>query len=165
MSNAQVLPSARRSTTRARLEEESPWDRLREANRLLRARTGSRLQGIGLSISEAVVLDLCSRAPAKASDVATASGLTAAGATDLIDRLEVRRLVRRESSATDRRVVLIALTPAGLRARGAVAAAKAETLRYLESTMRPEELAALAKGLDALTRALRPGAGRPGGGA
>lgn len=50
--------------------------------------------------------------PQPAGAIATATGLTRAAVTALIDRLEARGLVRREADPTDRRRVLVAQTEA-----------------------------------------------------
>jgi DNA-binding MarR family transcriptional regulator len=134
---------------------ETPWQNLREANFLLRSRWGQELGRFDLSVSDFVALDLCGRGPARASEVARALGLTAAGTTDALDRLEARRLVRRTTDAKDRRAVQVVLTPAGRRLLKQAHSAKEATLRYLDATMSRDERRALADGLRALTRALR----------
>jgi DNA-binding MarR family transcriptional regulator len=140
---------------RARAPLEPPWQTLREANFLLRARWSQELARFSLSYSDYVVLELCRRGPARASDVARALGLTAAGATDALDRLEQRRLVRRSADPADRRAVRIRSTAAGRRLLRQANSVKRATLRYLNEAMSPEERRALSSGLGALTRALR----------
>jgi DNA-binding MarR family transcriptional regulator len=137
-----------------------PWETLREANALLRAWGSQELARFELTFSEYVVLELCRREPARASDVARALGLTAAGTTDALDRLEQRRLVLRSSDPDDRRAVRIHLTAAGRRRVRQAHFVKQATVRYLNEAMSSEERAALSHGLGALTRALRR---RPGG--
>jgi DNA-binding MarR family transcriptional regulator len=132
-----------------------PWPALREAYLLLRERWTARLEKFGLLPSDFSALELCASAPAKASDVARATGVTAAGATDIIDRLEARALVRREADPEDRRVVRIRATPAGRRLFHEAQSTREETLRVLDRTMTEAERSALAEGLSALTRALR----------
>ena len=51
--------------------------------------------------------------PCSASNVARLCGVTSAGATCLIDRLEGERLVRRKHSTADRRCVLVERTEQG----------------------------------------------------
>ncbi|HTW76419.1 MAG TPA: MarR family transcriptional regulator [Thermoplasmata archaeon] len=134
---------------------DSPWHGLREAHFLLRSRWTQELARFGLSYSDYVVLELCGRGPARASEVARALGLTAQGATDAIDRLEARGLVGRSTDRTDRRAIRIRLTSAGRRLRRQTHSAKRATARYLNSAMSAEERRALSEGLGALTRALR----------
>jgi DNA-binding MarR family transcriptional regulator len=133
---------------------EPPWQHLREANILLRSRMSQELGRFDLTVSEAVILELCGKGPVRASDVARALGLTAAGATDALDRFEARRLVRRHADPHDRRAVQIVLTPAGRRLLKQARSAKQTTIRYLDGAMSNQERVALAEGLRALTRAL-----------
>lgn len=62
----------------------------------------------GLSGSERRCLSLVSHAPQPASVIARETNLTPAAVTTLVDRLEARRFVRRQSDAADRRKVLVA---------------------------------------------------------
>ena len=107
-----------------------------------------------VSVSEFAVLDLCARAPAKASQIAREVGVTPAGATDVIDRLEERRLVRRVADPTDRRAVLVALTALGLRRNRETRTAVSSMLREVDRAMTPAERRALALGIAALLRTL-----------
>lgn len=132
-----------------------PWQALREANILLRERFAHSLQGSDLSYSDFVALYRCERTSAKASDVARALGLTAAGTTAVIDRLETRRLVRRVPDPSDRRAVLIQVTSSGERMLAEADAVKATILRYLDRAMSAGERQALSVGLEAVLRALR----------
>lgn len=137
------------------------WQVLREANLLLRERWNRRLDRHGLSFSEYVALDLSHRLRSKASDVARYIGISAAGATDLLDRLEARKLIRRVPDPVDRRAVMIRLTPAGERLLVQCHAEKDAELEFLDAAMTPRERAALAEGVAALRRAVRSA---PGGG-
>jgi DNA-binding MarR family transcriptional regulator len=150
-------PEERRPTTSAALEP--PWRSLREANLLLRERWQREVAGLGLSYTDAAVLQLCARAPTRVSEVGRAIGVTAAGATDVVDRLESRNLVRRSPDTNDRRAVRIRLTPTGERLLARSHAAKEATVRLLNGAMTLEERRALAEGLEALVRALRAAPG------
>lgn len=146
-----------RGSTLPPLEE--PWASLREAYLALRGWRAGLLSGLNLSFSEYVAMELCSRAPVRASDIAEAIGVTAAGATDLIDRLEARHLVQRTSDSTDRRVVLVDLTRTGERLFREAQLSQRAMLRRLTGAMTDEERRALLEGLSALTRAVRREAG------
>ncbi|HTP55001.1 MAG TPA: MarR family transcriptional regulator [Thermoplasmata archaeon] len=141
---------------------ESPWATLRQAFFLFRQQWTEELARFDLTFSDFVVLDRLARAPAKASEVGQTIGITAAGATDLIDRLERRRLVRRLADPHDRRVVRVHLTPAGRRLRQDASSGKDAIVRYLDGAMTAAERRALADGLRALTRALGEDRGRVG---
>ena len=99
-------------------------------------------------------LSLAMRAPAKASQIAREVGVTPAGATDVIDRLEERRLVRRVADPTDRRAVLVSLAALGLRRHRETRAAVRSMLDEVDRAMTPAERRALALGMAALLRAL-----------
>jgi DNA-binding MarR family transcriptional regulator len=143
------------------LSAETPWENLREAHFLLRVRFQQELGRFDMSVPDFMLLDRCGKGPARAAEVARALGLTAAGTTDALDRLEERRLVRRTVDPRDRRAVQVVLTPAGRRALKRAHSAKEATLRYLDRELSHDERRALTEGLVALTRALRRGT--PGG--
>jgi DNA-binding MarR family transcriptional regulator len=127
---------------------------LREAYHVFRRQRAGILQRLGLSLSEYAALRLCARAPAMPSEIAEEAGVTSAGATDIIDRLEERRLVRRLSHPKDRRAVLVALTPSGRRLYKEAQSAQREGFRTLGRTMTETELEALLTGLAALVRSV-----------
>jgi len=133
---------------------EEPWRSLHSAYHALRLRGRVVLGQFDLSVSEFAVLDLCARAPAKASQIAREVGVTPAGATDVIDRLEERRLVRRVADPTDRRAVLVSLAALGLRRHRETRAAVRSMLDEVDRAMTPAERRALALGMAALLRAL-----------
>lgn len=58
-------------------------------------------------------LDWLTQGPMSAGDLAAATGLSSAATTTLLDRLEQKRYIRRERDTTDRRKVLVELTPYG----------------------------------------------------
>lgn len=135
---------------------DEPWTLLREAYHILRQQRVGILQRLGLSLSEYAALRLCARAPAMPSEIAEEAGVTSAGATDIIDRLEERRLVRRLSHPKDRRAVLVALTPSGRRLFQEAQSAQREVFRKLGRTMTEAEHEALVTGLVALVRSVPP---------
>src|SRR5205823_3080299 len=55
------------------------------------------------------------RGPLSAGDIAQRTGLTSGAVTRLIDRLEQRGSVRRRADPSDRRRVLVEMTPAALK--------------------------------------------------
>ncbi len=82
-----------------------------------------------VSISQfAVLLCLAQRQPRKMSEVARALHVSLPAVTHLVDRLEHRRLIRRQAHPTDRRVRLLDLTPRG---RQVVGKTQGRTLRIL----------------------------------
>ena len=71
--------------------------------------------------------------------------------TGLIDRLERRGYVRRESGADDRRRVLLTLTEEGRQAYAAMEDRLAEEIADRLATLEPDELRTLGRALIALS--------------
>ncbi len=134
---------------------DAPWTDLREAHKLLRSRWTRELERFELTLPEYLALEVCGRGTPRASDVARALGLSAAGTTDALDRLESRGFLVRQADRVDRRAIRVRLTAEGRRVRRRTNAAKRATLRYIHAAMTHEEREALSHGLTALTRALR----------
>jgi MarR family transcriptional regulator, 2-MHQ and catechol-resistance regulon repressor len=65
--------------------------------------------------------------------------------TYVVDKLVKRGLVRRRHSATDRRVILLALTPAGRRLIGEHFPPHAEAIRHAVAALSPREQARAAR--------------------
>jgi DNA-binding MarR family transcriptional regulator len=82
--------------------------RWQDATALFDEEFGSREN---LSASERQCLSCLAHGPRPARDIAAATRLTRAAVTTLVDRLEARGLVRRTPGDTDRRQVLVAMTP------------------------------------------------------
>jgi DNA-binding MarR family transcriptional regulator len=127
---------------------------LRKTYLALRGEGARLLTRLRLSHSEYVALEVCARRSAHASDIAEAIGITSAGATNLIDRLERRRLVHRREDSHDRRVVLVELTLAGEQLFRQAQLAYRAMLHHLGKMMSDRERGALLEGLAALDRAL-----------
>jgi MarR family 2-MHQ and catechol resistance regulon transcriptional repressor len=72
------------------------------------------LASLGLTLTELRILRVLSRdGPSPMAKVATELYMTPASITSLVDRLEAERLVERERSSDDRRVVNVRATPKG----------------------------------------------------
>ena len=146
--------SVRRAALAAPSDRDETWRDLVEAYHKLRRNRSGLLAELDLSWSEYVALQLCALAPSRASDIAEAAGITSAGATDVIDRLEARRLVRRESHPKDRRALLVELTRAGERLYTEAQSMLQKTARTFAGELTERERDALVTGLRALIRAL-----------
>lgn len=133
-------------------ELDETWVYLREAYHELRRRRMEFLRGLGLSWSEYQVIQACARAARKPSEIAETVGLTPAGVTDVLDRLETRRLLRRTSHPKDRRAVLVELTRAGDRLYVGAQSAQRTEARELSAALTLEERESLIIGLRALLR-------------
>ena len=83
-------------------------------SRDLRTAIDRELSGHGITVQQAALI-LVARLHGERglAQLADPLGTDTAGMTRLVDRLEAKGLVSRESSPTDRRTVVIKLTPAG----------------------------------------------------
>ena len=116
----------------------------------------------GLAGSDFDALLRLARSPGRRlrmSDLATQTGLSTSGITRIVDRLERRALVRRDTSVTDRRSCWAALTDAGHDAlRAELPELLAVIQRRVVDPLGRAELDGLTKGLRTLRDAVRPGA-------
>lgn len=96
------------------------------------------------------LLALARAAPAPISSVAETLGISLPTASHLVDRLEQAGLVARTTDVEDRRRTLASLTPVGQALVAQLSASRHEHLRLWLTHMPTDELAALARGLQAL---------------
>src|SRR5664279_4995716 len=105
-----------------------------------------------------IILSL--RGPQHVGQLAAALGVSEPSASQVVDRLAQRALIRRDADASDRRRIMVSITAEGehlldtVRSRGSAAA------ESLLDQLDDDSLGALAKGTRALADAA--GAGRPG---
>jgi DNA-binding MarR family transcriptional regulator len=85
--------------------------------------------------------------------LAAALGVTPTNVTGIIDRLVRRGLVTRAENAEDRRMLLLTLTPRGDELVVRLRELRRSYLMQLLARLDDEDLASLARGLGALTRA------------
>jgi len=146
-------PSAAKEVLALELEE--VWESLYEVYFLILDRLAEVLAPFGLANVEYRALRICLGGPVRATDLTRQLGLTPSGGTELIDRLERRELVRRSENMTDRRSVLVVLTPDGSRLVGSARAARRAYLRRVARALPPERQAQLKRELDGLLAAVR----------
>lgn len=103
-------------------------------------------------MSEYLALRRCEGTDATPSTIAEAVGVTGGGATDIIDRLEARRLVRRVPHPADRRARLVVVTRAGRAVCHRARSVRRSIFRRIGHSMTEEERTALLVGLRALLR-------------
>lgn len=104
---------------------------------------------------------LSTRGPTTAGALAEALGVHPSSLTRLVDRLERRRLVRRQPGAADRRAVVVAVTPQGSDLVRRMTAARARELAAILDRLAPSDRAVV---IDALSR-FADAAGEAGQGA
>jgi len=92
------------------------WAALGDAYTAMAAHATADAARHGFSLAELAVLDvLHERGPMLLGELQRHVSVSSGGATFLVDRLEGKGLVRRKSSADDRRATFAALTPKGER--------------------------------------------------
>ena len=98
-----------------------------------------------LTPTEALALITLARDSSPVSGIARAVGIRPNGASVLVDRLRERRLVRRQRSRRDNRVVTVDLTDAGRELAETLTEKAADQLRFALAAFSPDERAQLTK--------------------
>jgi DNA-binding MarR family transcriptional regulator len=124
----------------------------RDAFVAFKRRQRAVLDRAGLSYSEWTGLHLSAQNGTRAREMAETIGLTPAGVTAIIDRLEKRGLVRRTPDSKDRRAIRVELTPAGRRQHRETRRGVMRMWGDTVGRLAPREYEALATGLRALAR-------------
>jgi MarR family transcriptional regulator for hemolysin len=132
--------------------EERFSDALHNASRAWRQAVDRRLKDLGVSQASWMTITVAARAKSPLSQSELADRLAVEGATmvSMVDRLVKAGLVRREPSATDRRVKHVALTEAGQRLHGKVRTEAAAVRRELLTDIEPKQLLAATELLEKL---------------
>lgn len=119
----------------------------------------------GISAAQLWALwEVAGRPGLRVSELAAAMAVHRSTASNLVERLERRGLVRRERRGPDHRAVQVRPTEAGLELLERAPRPAQGALMHALGRLPPERLAALARELEALTAAL-PAADRAAGGA
>jgi DNA-binding MarR family transcriptional regulator len=127
------------------------WRALGRAHAALSSAAGEEAARHGLSVGEAEVLDTLRRkGPLVVSEVQHRLRVSSGGATYLVTRLESRGLVERREVPGDRRVRVVALTPAGEEMAATAQPAFGERMRRAVSGLGKKERRALLELLEAL---------------
>lgn len=137
----------------------------REVNRFLdawmavrqyiQAANFNRFQGAGLSATQFMTLNvLPSNGEGMAmGELARRLNLKPATVAQTVDSLEARKLVERERGVTDKRVVSVKVTGAGVEFQNAAQSGFRSQIEALFRAMLPEERAGLIVGLESFQRA------------
>ena len=92
------------------------WLVLMKAHRAMERRANASIRHLGLCFSDFSILEiLLNKGPLPVNAIGARIPLTSGSATTAVDRLESRRLVRREVEPGDRRTRVVHLTPDGRR--------------------------------------------------
>lgn len=114
-----------------------------------------RLMRLGLSLTQLHILNLVEGHGEMAmSRLAEMLDVSLSNATGLIDRVVERGFVERFRVSSDRRVVMVRLTPAGRQTLAEVEALREETLRPVLDGLGDEQLAGIALAMSALRQAV-----------
>lgn len=106
-----------------------------------------------LSLTTASTLHrLASNGPQRLSDLATSEGVTQPAMTQLVSRLERHGLAERRGEPSDRRVVMVHVTPTGQQTLRDRQTYRADRLAELLSALPPEDELTIAMALPALGR-------------
>lgn len=128
----------------------------------LQAKFVPALAAAGLSMTDFDVLLRLARSAGqrlRMTDLATQAALSTSGITRVVDRLEQRGLVVRESCASDRRGAFAVLTAAGRDLTGGVLAQHIGDIdRWFTGLLTGDELTALLSALRVVRDEVRPGA-------
>jgi DNA-binding MarR family transcriptional regulator len=103
-----------------------------------------------LTPTEALALITLGRDSSPVSGIARAVGIRPNGASVLVDRLRERRLVRRQRSRRDNRVVTVDLTDTGRELAETLTSKAADQLRFALSNFAPDDRDQLASMLKRL---------------
>jgi DNA-binding MarR family transcriptional regulator len=123
------------------------------AARRARGRASRRTSG-GLSLAQYHLLEPLAEGPSTNRQLAESADVSSPTATRMIDVLVARDLVTRVEDPTDRRAVLISLTPAGRQALRTKMAEYDGMRRQMAATLDPEERLVAANLLSRLTEVI-----------
>lgn len=127
-----------------------PWQRvdatLMATSRLIRRAYDARLVHLNVNLSEAILLSLVDEhGPLSQRQLADSMNMGRPAAGVVVSSLEARRLITRRPDPQDRRVLLVATTPAGSALAERVAVVDIALRAELRAGLSREERATLAK--------------------
>jgi len=114
----------------------------------------------GVSRNEAGILSALSTRPHRITELAEREGITQPGVTQIVNRLEGRGWVERQTDPDDGRAVLVALTRPGGEALEGVRAEYRALLHEEMASLEDEEVETLAAAVDVLDRLIERVEGR-----
>lgn len=119
------------------------------------------LTELDLTMVQAQVLRLLHAGSLSTGELAAELGISAPAVTQLTDRLIRKRLIERRSAATDRRSVLVVLTPKGKRAIDRFRERRGDIFRVALDRLPEGERAEVMISLAKVLAAMEEGAGSP----
>jgi DNA-binding MarR family transcriptional regulator len=121
----------------------TPFESLHASLKLIRRLTTKRLEQDRLAVTDFWALTAIADGETSPTALGHLLAVTPASMTQLLDRLERRRLIRRSRNPGDRRATVLALTPEGHQLQRRAGVRSAKFLDDLASELSPEALAAL----------------------
>jgi DNA-binding MarR family transcriptional regulator len=134
--------------------EDQLWESILQQAVRLRRRLMEPLEARQLLMTDYQALTLCAEHATSPTEVAQRLGVTAAGATEVIDRLEAKGFLRRLAHPTDRRSTRVEITPTGRAEQRAAHRACREVLNRISARMTPTGRSTLSAGVADLRNAL-----------
>jgi DNA-binding MarR family transcriptional regulator len=127
----------------------------------IKCASSERLLRLGVSMAQLHIMYTLQRTGEMTmSHLADVLNVSLSNATGLIDRLEERGLIERYRVPTDRRIVLVRLTPSGETLLGEVDALSDELLRSVLGRLPASQLRGVAHAMSALREAVESTVGR-----
>jgi MarR family transcriptional regulator, organic hydroperoxide resistance regulator len=114
------------------------WEQFFTVVRRARGRAAQQHDG-GLSLSQFLFVDALADGPLTSGGLAELAGVSTPTATRMLDGLERDGLVRREHDRTDRRCVVVTLTPEGRRALRTKRAAMTKSRARIAAQLTPAQ--------------------------
>jgi DNA-binding MarR family transcriptional regulator len=130
----------------------------------IQASNFNRFQSEGLSATQFMTLNLLPEGQGEISmgELARRMNLKPATVAQTVDSLEARKLLERVKRQSDRRMVLVKLTPTGAELQNAASHQFREQIGDLLTALAPDDRAGLIHGLEAFVRAAEPAMGGSG---
>ncbi|MEO8166544.1 MAG: MarR family transcriptional regulator [Betaproteobacteria bacterium] len=129
---------------------------LAECYQAFEAYAAVHVRKLGLTAAQFDIIATLGNTPGMTcKELAEKTLITKGTLTGVLDRMEARRLVRREASDADRRQIFVALTPLGIRTFERAFPAHIGHLKPAFTVLSPGELAQTAELLHKLRDALR----------
>jgi DNA-binding MarR family transcriptional regulator len=121
----------------------------------IKCASSERLLRLGVSMAQLHIMYTLQRAGEMTmSHLADVLNVSLSNATGLIDRLEERGFIERDRVPTDRRIVLVRVTPSGEAMLGEVDALSDDLLRSVLARLSPSQLRGLGQAMSALREAV-----------
>lgn len=117
---------------------------------------------IELTMHQFRALSILSNSPLRVSDIAAHLGIRLSSATNLLDRLEAKKLLRRTPDPEDRRVVWCHLTDLGQEEARNLWSINRQSLESVADRLTNEELDKAVQAFEILSSALRRSISEPG---